>query len=166
MIVKAIENYIRNSARAIHTISRNIESKDIFPGAATLFFVNANGWALTCKHVVQHLIGSDQLQKRKSDYLAEIDRIKGAKNGRQLKREMLKKYDYLNQPIFEAYNCFMNCIDGNLQYEAFMHPELDIALIHFLNYGALTCTKFPIFSKNGDDLKQGKYLCQIRFPFS
>jgi len=164
MFVSAIE-IASEYTRAIHTIFRNIESKDIFPGAATLFFVNADGWALTCKHVVQHLIGSDQLQKRKSDYLSEIKKINGVKNERQLRRELLKKYDYLNNPMYEAYNCFMNCVEGNLQYEAFMHPELDIALIHFQNYITLACKSFPIFAKNGNNLKQGKYLCRLGFPF-
>lgn len=164
MFVNAIE-VASEYTRAIHTISRNIESTEIFPGAATLFFVNLNGWALTCKHVVQHLNGSDQLQKRKSDYLSELNKIHGQKKERQIKRELLKKYDYLNNPIYEAYNCFMNCVEGNLQYEAFMHPELDIALIHFLNYTNLACVKFPIFAKNGDKLMQGKYLCRLGFPF-
>ena len=164
MFVQAIE-VASEFTRAIHTISRNIESREIFPGAATLFFVNSNGWALTCKHVVQHLIGSDQLQKRKSDYLTELANINGKKNERQLKRELLKKYDYLKNPIYESYNCFMNCIDGNLEYEAFMHQELDLALIHFLNYNKLACISFPVFAKNGDNLKQGKSLCRLGFPF-
>lgn len=164
MFVNAID-IASEYTRAIHTISRNIESKDIFPGAATLFFVNSNGWALTCKHVVQHLIGSDQLQKRKSDYFSELNKIHGQKNERQTRRELLKKYDYLNNPIYEAYNCFINCVEGNLQYEIFMHQELDIALIHFINYTNLACVSFPVFAKNGENLKQGKYLCRLGFPF-
>ncbi|MBU4486727.1 MAG: trypsin-like peptidase domain-containing protein [Candidatus Delongbacteria bacterium] len=164
MFIKGIE-IASQFTRAIHTISRNIDSTDIIPGAATLFFVNSDGWALTCKHVVQHLIGSDQLQKRKNDYLSELMKIKGVKNERQLKKEVLKKFDYIKQPIYESYNCFMNCVDGNLQYEAFMHPETDVALIHFLNYSNLFCNQFPIFAKNVNELQQGKYLCRLGFPF-
>lgn len=151
--------------RAIHTISRNINTSEIITGAATLFFVNSDGWALTCKHVVQHLIGSNNLQERKNNYLHELNSIKGKKNERQLKREILKKYDYLNNPIYEAYNCFMNCVEGSQQFTYFMHPQLDIALIHFLNFTHLNCNSFPVFAKTGDNLKQGKYLCRLGFPF-
>ena len=164
MFVKAIEE-ASSFTRAIHSISRNIGSIDIIPGAATMFFVNSEGWALTCKHVVNSLISSDQLQQRKRSYLSEYDKINGTKNDRQLKRELLKKYDYLKQPIYESYNSLMNCVSGNLQVDTFMHPELDIALIHFKNFDTLLCNKFPKFAKEDNALKQGKYLCRLGFPF-
>lgn len=164
MFVNAIE-IASGYTRAIHTISRNIDRTEILPGAATLFFINSDGWALTCRHVVELLIGSDNLQKRKNDYLNDLTAIKGRKNERQLKRELLKKYDYIKNPIYEIYNCFMNCIEGDLQSEIFIHPDLDIALIHFVNYTSLKCNVFPVFAKDGDSLKQGKYLCRLGFPF-
>lgn len=164
MFVNAIETAAKYT-RTIHTISRNIDSTEIIPGAATLFFVNSDGWALTCKHVVQHLIGSNNLQERKKNYLNELNSIKGKKNERQLKRELLKKYDYLRNPMYEVCNCFMDCVEGNLQFECFMHPQLDIALIHFLNFTHLKCISFPVFAKTGDNLKQGKFLCRLGFPF-
>jgi len=164
MFVKAIEE-ASHFTRAIHTITRNINTTEITPGSATLFFVNPEGWALTCGHVVQHLFGSDQLLKRKKDYLDELFKIKGIKNERQLRKEILKKYDYIKQPIYESYNRFMNCVIGDLQFEAFLHPNLDIALIHFINFTSLICDKYPVFAKDGKNLQQGKFLCRLGFPF-
>lgn len=50
MFVNAIQK-VSGFTRAIHSISRNFGSTKIERGAATLFFVNQDGWALTCKHV-------------------------------------------------------------------------------------------------------------------
>ena len=56
MFVKAIEE-VGQFTRPIHTITRNYNEKIVNPGAATLFFVNESGCALTCKHVID-LIGN------------------------------------------------------------------------------------------------------------
>lgn len=56
MFVKAIEE-VGKFTRPIHTISRNYNEKTVNPGAATLFFVNENGCAVTCRHVIE-LIGN------------------------------------------------------------------------------------------------------------
>ena len=58
MFVEAIEE-VAKFTRAIHTISRNYNDNIISPGAATLFFVNENGVAVTCRHVME-LIGNRQ----------------------------------------------------------------------------------------------------------
>ena len=57
MFVDAIETAIRFT-RPIHFISRNYGSETVIPGTATLFFVNAQGWAFTCRHVVQQLVSA------------------------------------------------------------------------------------------------------------
>lgn len=45
------------------------------------------------------------------------------------------------------------------------HSKLDVALIQFRNFTRLLCTSFPVFAANGGDLKQGKFLCRLGFPF-
>ena len=54
MFVKAIEE-VAKYTRAIHSIHRNYASTVIQLGTATLFFINSDGWALTCRHVVNQL---------------------------------------------------------------------------------------------------------------
>jgi hypothetical protein len=58
MFVNAIEE-VATYTRPIHTISRNYRETNVIPGAATIFFVNNEGCAITCKHVAD-LIGSRQ----------------------------------------------------------------------------------------------------------
>jgi hypothetical protein len=61
MFVGAIER-VSAFVRPIHSIARTRGSQTITPGAATLFFVNADGWALTCKHVAAHVFAPMQGQ--------------------------------------------------------------------------------------------------------
>jgi hypothetical protein len=62
MFQAAIEK-VAAFTRPIHTILRTYGGKQIIPGAATLFFVNEEGYAVTCKHVIQLLAASDKLTK-------------------------------------------------------------------------------------------------------
>ncbi len=47
MFIQAIEIAAKYT-RPLHSMSQNYDSTVIQPGTATLFFVNAEGWALTC----------------------------------------------------------------------------------------------------------------------
>jgi len=165
MFVDAIE---RASAftRAIHSISRNYGSRVIQSGAATMFFINSNGWALTCRHVANQLKAADQLAAKRKAFMDELVALTGTKKKKQIKRELEKKYNYKKSTTYEFYSTFVNCIEGNLNFEIILHSKLDVALIHFNDFSHLLCESFPIFAKNGSDLKQGKYLCRLGFPFA
>ena len=165
MFVKAIETAARFT-RPIHSISRNYGSQLIQPGAATLFFVNSEGWALTCRHVAQLLVGADKLAERRKAFADELNTRQGQKKERQLLRELEQKYGYSKRATFELYNNFVNCIDGNLDVEIKAHSTLDVALIHFRNFKRLMCNSFPVFAANGANLRQGMSLCRLGFPFA
>lgn len=163
MFVSAIERAIEFT-RPIHSIVRYLESTEVHPGAASLFFVNAEGWALTCRHVAEQLVGADQLAQRYQAFKAERDAL-GSKRRRQAERELERKYGFsATQPV-EIRNMFVNCIEGPLNVELKLHPALDAALLKFAGFTKLGCTVFPVFAKSGADLKQGKFLCRLGFPF-
>ena len=67
MFTTAIEK-LSQFTRPIHTIERNFNSTTIRPGAATLFFVNESGVAITCKHVAEVMFQADQLAARYTDF--------------------------------------------------------------------------------------------------
>ena len=71
MFANAIENAAQFT-RAIYTISRNFGSDKITPGAATLFFVNNEGYALTCKHVAEVLINAEKVNKNYLSYKEDL----------------------------------------------------------------------------------------------
>jgi len=164
MFIDAIER-AQLFTRPVHSISRNYGSTVIQPGAATLFFINAEGWALTCKHVANQLIVGNQIAANRQAFNSECPNLRGHKKEKQLKRELERKYGFSKQTTFELYNRFLNCVEGNLNFEIKLHDKLDIALIHFTNFSRLLCDSFPVFAANGADLKQGMFLCRLGFPF-
>ncbi len=164
MFVQAIE-IARQFIRPIHTIERFYGSREVFPGAASLFFVNTEGWALTCKHVADLIVGADQLQQRKTSFASDFAARKGKKKDKQILRELEQKYKLNRRTVFEIRNLFVNCVDGNLECQLTAHQNLDIALIQFKNFTKLYCSTFPVFPKDTMPLKQGKFLCRLGFPF-
>jgi hypothetical protein len=149
MFVDAIEQAARFT-RPMHTISRNWESQTVVPGAATLFFVNADGWALTCAHVAKLLMAGDELPKK---YAA----FKSARAARAS--------GYVPGAMCDIKNRFMACVEGSLNVEMRLHPSVDVALLKFTGYSRLLCDAFPVFARDDSGLKQGKFLCRLGFPF-
>ena len=151
--------------RPIHFITRRLGSPDVLPGAGTLFFVNADGWALTCKHVAQELVGADQLRTRYAAFKAERAAIPGGQTSRQPFRELERHYGFTAASTVESLNSFVGCVEGTVEIDLRMHATLDVALLHFRNFTRLLCTAFPVFAADGRLLRQGKSLCRLGFPF-
>ena len=63
MFADAIEK-VGGFTRPVKIISRKYKEQNVLPGLATLFFVNDDGWAITCKHVAEEIIKADQLEKK------------------------------------------------------------------------------------------------------
>lgn len=163
MFVAAIEK-VADFTRPIHTILRFFGSTDVHPGAATLFFINADGWALTCRHVAEQLVAADQLQQRYQSFKAERDTLAGKKR-RHVEKEIECKHGFGKGAVVEVKNMFVNCVEGPLNVSLKVHPTLDIALLKFAGFTTLNCTTFPTFARTGVDLKQGQFLCRLGFPF-
>ena len=163
MFVTAIER-AAEFTRPIHSIVRYFGSTEVHPGAASLFFVNADGWALTCRHVAEELIAGGQFEQKYQAFKAERDAL-GPKRRRQAEKELQRKHGLDRTQPVEIANRFMNCVEGPLNLAAKLHPSIDVALLKFDGFTKLGCSAFPMFAKNGADLKQGKFLCRLGFPF-
>ena len=100
MFAQAIET-AADFTRPIHIISRFYGSTDIQPGAATLFFVNADGWALKCRHVVQHLIHAEQLANRRQAFQAELQALPATANRKQ-QRSLERKHGFTKDTLFDV----------------------------------------------------------------
>jgi hypothetical protein len=163
MFVSSIERAAQFT-RPIHSIFRNFGSTEVHPGAASLFFVNSEGWALTCRHVVQQLIAAEKLHQQYTAFKADLAAL-GARRSRRTERELQRKYAFDHTKAVELANRFVDCVEGPLDLRGEMHPTLDVALLKFSNFTRLACDTFPVFARNGADLKQGKFLCRLGFPF-
>ena len=151
--------------RAIHTITRNFDSEVVHPGAATLFFVNAEGWALTCKHVAELVAASDGVNAKYSQFKNEVQRlVTGGKKVKVAKREAQNKFGFYDGTTIQIKNSFIDCIDANSNGEMRLHPSLDLALIHFQNWQT-PFTDFALFPRETNSFKAGKFICRLGYPF-
>ena len=163
MFTKAIE-IVAEFTRPIHSIMSNYGSTQIQPGTATIFFVNEDGYAITCKHVAEMLIASEQINNHYKAFLEERNKIKDATNYVPLLHALAEKYKYNNNTIQLKTN-FVDCVDKIAGFNIQLHPTLDLALIKFNGFDKIHYKDCAKFLKDGNHLKQGKFLCRLGFPF-
>jgi len=164
MFVDAIEKAAAFT-RSIHMISRNFGSESIQPHAATLFFVNADGWALTCAHVARTFRSSQQMKAKYDSFKQELAAAGTGHRADRFRRDLERKYEYSEGVQVELHVRFMGCATGPLTVDIHPHPSADIALLKFNSFDRLLVDSFPVFPKDTQGLKQGLSLCRLGFPF-
>jgi hypothetical protein len=164
MFVRAID-VADGFTRPLHIVTRNYGADTAHAGAATLFFVNSDGWALTCRHVAQHLAATDHVNAKYSAFVAELAAGKGKVKEKLLRKQLETKYGYTNKSPVQILNMFVNCVDLLTTVDMKQHANADLALLKFNGFSKLHVSSFPIFARDATDLKQGKFLCRLGFPF-
>jgi len=164
MFSEAIEE-VSNYTRAIHTITRNYLGPHISPGAATLFFVNELGYAVTCKHVAELLIQANNINGHYEAFKKERDQIpKDGKFKKQL-RGLEIKYGLDAKKTAQMKVSFVGCVDKMSGFSWHLHPDYDLAIVFFNGFQQLSYHEYAVFPKNPDDIKPGKFLCRLGYPF-
>lgn len=74
MFEQSIET-VANFTRPVNSIIRTYGGKQIIPGSATLFFANNDGYAITCKHVVDMLTSSDKINNHYAAFKKERENL-------------------------------------------------------------------------------------------
>ena len=164
MFKEAIEK-AANFTRAVHTISRTYGGKQVLPGAATLFFVNEDGWAVTCKHVVELLAASEDLNRK---FIRFKEERAALSKDQQYKRNLTGlelKYHYNSDSLIQIKNSFLDCVDSMSGFTWHLHPEYDLAILHFDNFKEIRYTGHAVFNKEIAGIYQGDQLCRLGFPF-
>ncbi len=164
MFVKPVEDSLKFT-RAIQTIARYWDTKTVEPGTSTLFFVNDAGWALTCKHVGQVILATAQVKKKYADFKQARNLLPGGKKNRKAARALQEQYAYKEGVVIELQMSFVNCVDTLSGVDVHLHDNYDVALLKFNGFSQLGCTQFPVFAKQGDDVRQGKTICRLGYPF-
>ncbi len=164
MFAKAIE-IAAKFTRPIHTITRNFGFNAVVPGAATLILVNADGWALTCGHVAKILLIAEQVNSQYENFKIERSKIIPGKKARNQLNQLERTFGYARDATIQIENTFVSCVDAMSDCEIRSHPSQDIALIKFNDFTKVECDVFPVFAVDGSELKQGKSICRLGFPF-
>lgn len=164
MFISAIER-VAQFTRPIHTIMRTYGGKQLIPGAATIFFVNEKGYAITCKHVAEMISSADAINQNFHQFKTERQLILSNSKHKQLLKGLELKYKLNGESIIQLKNNFVDAVDTMSGFTIYSHATLDLAILKFNDFGKLHYTDCAKFLKNGDNIKQGKFLCRLGFPF-
>ena len=164
MFINAIEE-VSKYTRPIHTIMRTYGGKQLIPGAATIFFVNQNGYAITCKHVVELIASADSINQNFNNFKQERQQIINHPKYRQLLKGLELKYKLQPDSIIQIKNNFVDSVDSMSGFTWHLHPTLDLAILKFNDFGKIHYQDCAKFLKEGEHIKQGKFLCRLGFPF-
>jgi hypothetical protein len=163
MFADAIDQ-IHEFTKPIHSIVRYYDGRMV-PGTATLFFVNENGVAITCKHVVEFIIQSEKCNAAYQNFKQERQQLPRDQNYASALQHLEKKYQYHPNAIVQIQNQFLNSVDGFKNLKIHMHPFLDLAIIQFQNYETKRYQSCAQFVQDEYSIRQGEYLCRLGYPF-
>ena len=164
MFVKAIEEVTRFT-RPIHTIMRSYNAKKVWPGAATLFFVNDEGVAITCRHVAEGILQADKLEQNYLLFTQARFRLKKDDNYEANLRQLETEFAYQQEVIVQMKHNFVGCFDRLNGFDCHLHPYFDLAIIRFKGFQQTFYTGHAKFLKDVTNVKPGKLLCRLGFPF-
>jgi hypothetical protein len=163
MFIRAIEA-ADAFTKPIHTITRTYGGL-ISPGASTLFFVNEDGVAITCKHVVNLIAQSQTINDQYLKFKTERDKLHKDNKFRKYLGSLEIKYKYKKEVVIQIKNNFLNSVSPITSLTWHIHPTLDLAILIFNGFTHKHYTSHATFVKDSTKIQQGKYLCRLGYPF-
>jgi Trypsin-like peptidase domain len=150
--------------RPVLSIIRNYANK-VVPGAGTLFFVNMQGVAVTCKHVAEVIISGDSMWKKYQEFQQEKATFRLDQKYKNKVRDLEIKYKFEPNTTVQILNTFQNCFDKITGFKVHMHPSLDLAIIEFSGFEKVLYQSHATFVSDNQAFNIGKFLCRVGYPF-
>jgi Trypsin-like peptidase domain len=154
----------QNYTRPVLSINRNYANK-VVPGAGTLFFVNNNGAAVTCKHVAEIVLSGDSVWQKFLTFQQEKASFEANGKYKNRLRDLEIKYGFQPNTTVQILTNFQNCFDKITGFKVHMHPTLDLAIIKFEGFEKIFYPKYAQFVSDNQPFNIGKFLCRVGYPF-
>ena len=164
MFADAIEK-VGGFTRPIKFISRIYKDTVISPGCATMFFVNDEGWALTCKHVANEIIAADKINDRFAHFKAGLSELQGNPKAKALIRGLEQKYELGPKKLAQMKVQFPDCVDRFNEIDITVHPDYDLAIIHLKGFNKVLYKGHAVLAKDSKAIRPGDTLVRLGFPF-
>lgn len=160
MFVRAIE-LVSGFTRPVFSISRYYGQDSVLPGAATIFFVNEDGWAVTSKQTAKVIVSAGGIDRKYAEFREEKQKITGEEELHLLE----ERYQYKSGVLCQRKVSFVDSVDRMERIECRMHPHYNLALLHFCGYHERVYTGHATFAASSDTVKPGRSLCRLGYPF-
>ncbi len=154
MFINAIKTN-KEYTRPLYGGIKLLGSDNIISSISTYIVVNDEGWILTCKHVAEQIINSENLK----DLFMEYKTIQDEKELQQFKQ----KYGITDDDIISQINVFVNTFEGGHISKIILSKDLDIALIKWEDFENISVTEYPKFSNSTPEI--GQSVCKLGFAF-
>lgn len=164
MFVRALED-ISRFTRPVHTIIRMYGSSKVLPGASTLFFVNDEGVAITCKHVAEILLQAENVNRQYLLFTQARFRLKNNEHYDANLKELELQFNFTNEAMAQIKHSFVGCFDKITGFDCHLHPLYDLAIIKFKGFNTIQYQGHARFIADPNNVKPGKMLCRLGFPF-
>jgi hypothetical protein len=164
MFVRALED-ISRFTRPVHTIIRMCGSNKVLPGASTLFFVNDEGVAVTCKHVAEILLQAENVNRQYLLFTQARFRLKNNEHYDANLKELELQFSYTHDAMAQIKHSFVGCFDKITGFDCHLHPLYDLAIIKFKGFNTIQYQGHARFIADPNNVKPGKMLCRLGFPF-
>lgn len=161
MFVKAIQE-VNNFTKPILFVSRLFPST-VVAGSATLFFVNDDGVAITCRHVADQIKAGFELNQRYAAYREAKNKLKPGHH-KQL-TNLTKQFGFQNNITVEQLFTFPYLQENECNIDVIPHDSLDLAILKFRGFKKPLYQSHAIFVKDPEKIQPGKILCRTGFPF-
>ena len=162
MFVEAIKK-ASTFTRPVRFISRKYAGSAVVPGTATLFFINENGCALTCRHVAREIINAESINRNYDEFKKELSGIR--KDGKfSAEKKHAERRHNLSPDNTAQLKVSFDGLPGLKRFHITMSEKYDLALIRFECDPAIH-TGHAVFLKESSLVQPGRLLCRLGYPF-
>ena len=162
MFVNAIKK-VSSFTWPVRFISRKYSGSTVVPGTATLFFINENGYALTCCHVAREIINADSLNRNYAEFKKELSAIR--KDGRfTAEKKHAERRHELSPDRTAQMKVSFDGLKGLKGFSIVLSEKEDLALIRF-DCDPAVQTDYAVFLDDSSQIQPGRMLCRLGYPF-